>query len=338
MRLASSCRKAAKASGSLQQDLGALRFDRVPYFRRVQRAGDGGMQLADDLARGLGRRRDSVPGAHREIAIARLGHGRRFGQRLGARRAGDGERAQLAAPHLRQHRRDVEEREVDLAADQIGCGGCAALVGHLDQLHVGAQLQQHAEKLRNAADPDRGECHVAGRVAGGGDELRHALVGAARRHDQDVGNVGDGGDRRKRRDAIVAGVLHQRRRDHVRRRAADEKRVAVGLGLRHRAGTDGGARARAVVDDDRAAERLAHPLGDRPREQVGRAAGGIRVDQRDRPGGKGLGERASRRRGHGEQNRQCETLHAFLPRRSRGGVRAAHLTGAVPASRFCDLG
>ena len=58
------------------------------------------------------------------------------------------------------------------------------------------------------------------------------------------------------------------------------------------------------------------------RAEVGRAACGIGVDQRDRPGGKGLGERASRGRGHGEQNRQCETLHAFLPRRSRGGVRA----------------
>jgi Cobalamin-independent synthase, Catalytic domain len=47
--------------GIFQQDLGALRFDLVPRFRRVQRAGDGGMELADDLARGFGRRQDSVP-------------------------------------------------------------------------------------------------------------------------------------------------------------------------------------------------------------------------------------------------------------------------------------
>ena len=194
---ASACRKAAYSSGFFSKISAPCASILSLYFRRVQRLGDGGMELADDLARGFGRRRDPVPGAHREIAIARLGHGRRVGQRLGARRAGDRERAHLAALHLRQHRRDVEERQVDPAADQIDARParrpCRARRSASRRRATAAARRETAECCRPR--PWRTSC--CRRAPGGGDELRHALVGAARRHDQHVGNVGDGGDRRK---------------------------------------------------------------------------------------------------------------------------------------------
>ena len=45
--------------------------------------------------------------------------------------AADRERTQLAALHVRQHRLQRIEHDLDLAADQVGDRRCAALVGHV---------------------------------------------------------------------------------------------------------------------------------------------------------------------------------------------------------------
>ena len=78
-------------------------------------------------------------------------------------------------------------------------------------------------------------------------------------------------------DAVVVRVLHQRRRDHVRRRAADEQRVAVGLGLRGRAGGRSAVPAPGRLSTMTGLPRASLiPVRDRAREQIGRgAAGGV---------------------------------------------------------------
>ena len=61
-----------------------------------------------------------------------------------------------------------------------------------------------------------------------------------------------------------------------------QQRVAVGLGLRNRPGSDGAARANAVVDDDGLAKLLADVLSDQPRQNVGDPPGAGRHDHLDR--------------------------------------------------------
>jgi hypothetical protein len=58
--------------------------------------------------------------------------------------------------------------------------------------------------------------------------------------------------------------------------------VAVGRRVLDRHDADAAGAAGAVLDDDRAAERDAHPVGEEPRQRVAGAAGGIREDDADR--------------------------------------------------------
>ena len=57
-----------------------------------------------------------------EVGHAGLGHGRKLEHRFGALAAGGGERAQLAASHVRQRAHAAFEHHVDLAAEEIGDG------------------------------------------------------------------------------------------------------------------------------------------------------------------------------------------------------------------------
>ena len=72
---------------------------------------------------------------------------------------------------------------------------------------------------------------------------------------------------------------------------ADHQGVAVGRRLGDGARPDGTAGPGAVLDHELLAERLAHMLGDEPRQNIVAAAGGERHHHGDRPGGIDLGSR-----------------------------------------------
>jgi hypothetical protein len=73
-----------------------------------------------------------------------------------------------------------------------------------------------------------------------------------------------------------------------------QQRVAVGRAARHRFGADDPARARAVLHDHRAAERLAELLADQARQRVSGSARGERHDDLDRLRRVRLGEAGER--------------------------------------------
>ena len=84
-----------------------------------------------------------------------------------------------------------------------------------------------------------------------------------------------------------------------RRRVNHEKCVAVWRRLHDCPGSDVGAGARSVLNDERLAEALGELLADQARDDVGSAAGGIANDDLHRP--RRIGLRLSEAR----DGRQC---------------------------------
>ena len=152
-------------------------------------------------------------------------------------------------------------------------------------------------------------------------EIVHAHLGVGhpdRRHCHQVGNRGELGAQ-----ALGAGV-----EQGVDGHGADGGHahgVAIGRGLGHGFGAYQPARAAAVVDHHRLAQRAAHALGQHPRDDIGGAAGCKRHDQLD-----GLawivvgGLRAQRQRD--AQRGEAEGAHASQRQALYGAGQGAHGT------------
>src|SRR4029079_5757228 len=95
---------------------------------------------------------------------------------------------------------------------------------------------------------------------------------------------GDPPDRGEVLARVIANVGIEVRPDRQSAGVAEPDGVAVGIGLRERAGADSAAGAGAVVDDDLLAERLAELVADGADDDGGAAAGREGNDERDRPG------------------------------------------------------
>jgi len=80
------------------------------------------------------------------------------------------------------------------------------------------------------------------------------------------------------------------RTESDRAHRGEEQRVAVGIGLRDILRGDGAIGAGLVLDRDRLTERRVHLVGDQPRGEVGRAAGGKGDDEAHRAGRVIVGE------------------------------------------------
>jgi hypothetical protein len=107
------------------------------------------------------------------------------------------------------------------------------------------------------------------------------------------------------------------------------------------ADTDVAARAGHVLDDDRLPERGPHALAEEARDRVGRPAGRIRHDHRDRTRGIGLGRRDPRHdRERGSARCQMEKLsagkfHCTLPE-SFCGIVYQHLALLRPGASLAQ--
>src|SRR5262245_36390325 len=114
---------------------------------------------------------------------------------------------------------------------------------------------------------------------------------------------------------VVGERFVERRRRRMRGRR-HEQRVAVGRRLRRLARAEYAAGAADILDDHRLTEPLAQWLRDQPRNDVGRAAGHERNDQRDRtrrPTLSGGGARQEQG-GETEDNRQgVRATQSILP-------------------------
>ena len=112
-------------------------------------------------------------------------------------------------------------------------------------------------------------------------------------HHQDVRHDGDPGNRRKILHRVVRPALDQALIDDMGLAGAEDQRVAVGLGARHRVGADDARRAGAVFDHDRLPQFGCRLLRDQAGHDVDRPAGRVGHDDGDGAARKSLGASAA---------------------------------------------
>ena len=152
--------------------------------------------------------------------------------------------------------------------------GGPPLIGHQLPFHADGLLQLQAAQVLHGADADGALQHLVGLGLDPGDQLAEAF----RRHV--VGRHQEERIARQQRHRLkigqrVVGDRHGDRREHHALAVAEHQRVAVGRRARHAVDADGAAATADVLDHDRLAERILHPLGQQPHQIVGDAAGGV---------------------------------------------------------------
>ena len=203
---------------------------------------------------------------------------------------------------LQQRPADVRRHHRDVARGEIGHARRRAFVGNVgDVRHADQLLEQLAGQIGHGAGAGRAVGQL-GRIGPGVvDELLERVGGhrlvhhdAGRRDRHDV-------DRLEVLHRIVGRLVGDRRNDDLGAGVAEQQRLAVGRRARHFGRADHAAAAAFVLGHD-GAELGLHPLGPKPADHVGRAAGRERHDQLDRPlrkGGEG-GKRQGRGRKRGQ--------------------------------------
>ena len=131
-------------------------------IRGVQRLRDLRVQSIDDGLRRIRRRHHAVPGLQVEVGEVLLGKRTHVGQRRRRLRRRDAERLELAGLDVRDRRRYVREHHRDLAAEQVGHGCGAALVGHVDHVDAREALEELAGEVLRSARSGRAEAQLAG--------------------------------------------------------------------------------------------------------------------------------------------------------------------------------
>ncbi len=247
--------------------------------------GDCLVEPRHDRRRRAGGSEHRVPRRHLEARHG-LADGRDIGHRRVARFLHDGEHADLAAVEVRHRARETEERDLDVAADEIVDGGAAAAIGHVQDVDAGFLAQQLAGKVVRRADAGGAVVDLARIGPGIGDQLGDRMRGKIRMHGEadDVrAGIDDGREilhRVERRILVEVDVAGHHRI------GADEQRVAVRRRARRIAGGDVAAHARAIVDDHRLAPGGIEPLGDGARHKVTGGAG--RIANHDSDGARGI--------------------------------------------------
>ncbi len=150
-------------------------------------------------------------------------------------------------------------------------------------------VEQGAGQVLRAADSDRAVIELPRSLLGVGDHFRerlHRQLGARHDHDREDADQRDGLEILR---AIESELSIERLVDRDRSGAGGHQCVAVRGGFGGGEGAGVAARTRAIVDDEGLPDRLAHTVEQDARDDVARAAAGERDDDRDRPGGIGLG-------------------------------------------------
>ena len=103
---------------------------------------DLGAELRDDRLRGFARREQGVPPQNLEAGKSCLRNRGNIRYQLAARETGDGKGAKLARLHLRQHGRDGEEYEIDVAGEHAGHRFGTTFVRHMAHVDPRHALEQ----------------------------------------------------------------------------------------------------------------------------------------------------------------------------------------------------
>ena len=149
------------------------------------------------------------------------------------------------------------------------------------EIHLRRIFECLADKVAEAANARRTVIELAGVLSRVLDELSHVLRRHGRVDRHRVGHGGDLADEAEVLERVVAQIGAHDRVHYVRRDGGDAEGVTVGRGIGDRLGADRAAGAAAVVDDERLPKLASHALGGDAADDVGRAAGRERDDQRD---------------------------------------------------------
>ena len=193
--------------------------------------------------------------------------------------------------------------------------------------------------MGHAARAGRGEWNRRRLVPG----KRGQLLGGVDRRvgpdHQDGGGARHQRDRREVAQRIVVR-LAQMRRDRDRADRGEKQQMPVGLAFCDVFGPDRAVRARPVLDDDVLPEQRLEPIGEEPRDEIGRSPGREGDDNADDAGGKVVGTGARSRQptqrherdGHGH-GRAARELHVNLPGFERNGCDEARSHSAGGSAR-----
>ena len=203
------------------------------------------------------------------------------GDGLAAASASD---AHLAAARHAHDLRHIGEEEVDISGRDVGNGGRAAAIRHVDHLQP-ARFggQEFRAELVGRTEAGRGIAHLAGVGLGVGDEFRNGLERRVHAHDQRHRHADQIADRHQLL-VEVEGDLRARhdRTDRELAHDADADGVAVGRRLRDGFQRDEAAGAGLVVDDDGVAVLALDGVGRDAGGDVGGAARRIADQDLDR--------------------------------------------------------
>ena len=209
---------------------------------------------------------------------------------------------------LVQRQPDRHSREVvcDASAHHVGRGRRAALVRHVDRGDSRHQVEELAAQMIRIADAGGGEGKLPGLGLGARNELLHVLRRELGRHDEDVRRRGH---RRERHEVGVRLVRQVRQRGRADREPVlrEEQRVAIRRALSDRIGGQVARRAGARLHIHALPPVRGQAVGHHPRDDVGRAAGGVADDDPHRLR-RVLRIRYRRR----EQRGECKQSHDHL--------------------------
>ncbi|MHC2720714.1 hypothetical protein ACVMGE_003201 [Bradyrhizobium diazoefficiens] len=239
------------------------------------------MQLVDDRRRRARGREQAGESLAVEILVAELGEGRDVRQRLQPVRAGDRERAEQAGLDVLEADRELVERELHLAAEQIVDGRRVAAVMRGDPLQVEIRLHQFAEQMIGGAGAGRGHRQLTGLALGEVDEFLEIVGLDGGMHLEHQRRHRDGRDRQEILLPVIGIALVDLGREQHRAVGADEQRIAVGRRFRESLARDHAAGAGLVLDDEGLTELFLELVGDDARGAVDIAAGRIGHDQLD---------------------------------------------------------
>ena len=182
------------------------------------------------------------------------------------------DRAQAPVLHEGHHRGRRRESPVRLAGDHRIHRRSAAFVRHDERFEIGHRHEQHPRKMALRAHSRRG--HIDGRAVrpGVADQLLHALHRKLGVDDEHVGRHGEATDVLEVLHSVVGDVFLQKRRDQHRAVRRADQGVPVGLRALSGFHADQAARAVAVLDEHRLAERVAQLRGDDAAHGVDRAS------------------------------------------------------------------
>src|SRR6267378_3801314 len=289
----------------------ALLHERLAHLRSREYGRYLLVPFLDDLARQAGRARDPEVEVDVEVREPELREARRIGREHRAPLPGHRDHGELARPCMRQRGMHRKDRELYLAAEQVGERLGGALVRHVQDVDPETLLQELDREVLRRAVARRRVVELA--LARGSLELLQVPDRQRRRiHHQRHITVRYAPDRREVPDRIVRNRLVQGRRDGegIHRH---HQRVAVGWRLGHGRGANVAARAGLVVDDHRLFPALAQLRADGARDDVD--AGSRRVGDHQRNGAAGVGLRSRIKRDQ-RQGRQQKSVHSFPSMRS----------------------